>query len=991
MPHPPLRLKVAIATTGALVLPLTALATSTPIHAAPAARTATYIVMTDESPLASYTGGLAGFERTKPADGERIDTRTANARAYTRHLIERHDAALRAAGAPATAKLDDYTVAFNGFSARLTADQAAGMRKAPGVANVWEDEIRYADTVSTPSFLGLTGAGGVWAKQFTSPKRAGLGVIVGVLDSGIWPENPAFDALPEPRPDWAIINRKWRGACVSGTEEQVSCNNKLIGARYYTEGNTVNSFEFTSPRDFNGHGSHTASTAAGNNGVTAVINGGVVGSMSGMAPVARIAAYKVLWQTPDGRASGSTIGIVHAVDDAVADGVDVINYSISGSRTSAVGPDELAFLGAADAGVFVSTSAGNSGVDIGTSSVAHNAPWTMTVAASSHDRGSTNTVTLGDGATYHGVGVSPTGVGPAPLIDSSAAAAAGADPTRAALCYGSADGGLALDPAKVNGKIVICTRGVTARVNKSAAVKEAGGIGMILANASDADTLNADFHAIPTSHVNSTDGAAIKAYAASATNPTATIGPREEGKVRAPEMAGFSSYGPALAGGGDLLKPDITAPGVDIVAAVSPASDPGHNMFNTNSGTSMSAPHISGLAALLIQKRPNWQPMLIKSAMMTTTSVLDNQGKPIQRSRRNATPFDFGNGHVTPKRMFNPGLVYGNNRTDWLKYACAIGQLPLPNQDPNFCDAYPLADPSDLNYPSIAVAGLAGSQTVTRRVTNVTGTSSTYTPKVSVPGFAAKVNVNSLTVGSWLSKPFSVTFTRTTAPFNEWAFGSLTWTDGKGHVVRSSIALQPVEAAVPTEVTGSGTPSGSTTVKVKSGYTGTVSAASVAGLESATVDSATTAKRATSNVTVTIPAGTKVARFATYDADYPADTDVDLVVLRGTTTVGSSGGATAEEAVNLTGDDLGGTYTVRATYFAGTPDTLDIKVNSFAVGTTDEGNLTVTPQSQTVTAGQTATFTLTWSGLQDGRRHLGLINWSNGTSPIGRTIVSILP
>ncbi|MEI2777489.1 MAG: S8 family peptidase [Tetrasphaera sp.] len=989
MPHSPLRLKVAAATAGAAVLPLASLAASTPTAAAPAAdtaRTTTYIVMTDDSPLASFNGG-SGFERTKPADGERIDTRTTNARAYTRHLVERHDAALRSAGISTAAKRSDYTVAFNGFSAKLTSAQAAKLKKTAGVAHVWENETRYADTISTPDFLGLTGTNGVWAKQFRNKARAGLGIIVGDLDSGIWPENPSFAALPEPRPDWALINRKWRGACVSGTEEPVPCNNKLIGARYYTENNTINSFEFNSPRDYNGHGSHTASTAAGNNGVQAVINGGVVGTASGMAPVARLAAYKVLWATTDGRASGSTEGIVHAIDDAVADGVDVINYSISGSRTYIVGPDEIAFLGAADAGVFVSTSAGNDGDAVGTSSVAHNAPWTTTVAASTHDRGSTNTVTLGNGSTYPGVGVSPTGVGPAPLINSTAAAAAGADPNQATLCYGTADGGLALDPAKVNGKIVICTRGTTARVNKSAAVQEAGGIGMILANNTDAESLNADFHSVPTSHVNGTDGAAIKAYVASATNPTATISPRNASQVRAPQMAGFSSYGPALAGGGDLLKPDITAPGVDVIAAVSPAGDAGGNNFNANSGTSMSAPHISGLAALLIQKHPNWQPMWIKSAMMTTATTKDNTGAPIQRAGHDATPLDYGNGHVVPKSMFNPGLVYGNRQVDWYKYGCAIGQFQLVTSA-SFCQTYGGTDPSNFNYPSIAVNDVAGSRQVKRLLTNVTGASSTYKGKISVPGFTARLSAASLTIGAQKTKPFTMTFTRTTAPLDQWAFGSLTWTDTKGHVVRSSIALKPVVVGAPAEVTGTGT-SGSKPVTVSPGYTGTLSS-TVAGLEPATVNTTTTPKGAATTVTVTIPAGTKVARFATYDADYPSGTDVDLVVRRGTTTVGSSGGATAEEAVNLSGSDVGGTYTVQATYFAGTPATLDIQVNSFAVGTTDEGNLTVSPASGPVTTGQPVTRTFSWSGLSANTRYLGYVTWTDGTNPIGRTLVAIL-
>ena len=985
---PMARRRVLTAGAAIAALPAGMLATATTSTAAPSdTGTSVYLVMTAQEPLASYEGGVSGFARTRPADGQRLDTRSANARSYAAHLVATHDAALRAVGAPTSAKRTDYTVALNGFSASLTAAQADALAKAPGVAHVWKDEQRFADTVTTPDFLGLTGTSGVWNQKFKGSAKAGAGVIVGDLDSGIWPENPSFAPLPTPAVGQALVDSKWKGTCASGEEEPVPCNNKLIGARYYTQGNTVQDFEFRSPRDYNGHGSHTAGTAAGNYGVQAEINGAPVGKASGMAPAARLAAYKVLWATPDGRASGSTEGIVAAINDAVADGVDVINYSISGSRTYVVSPDELAFLGAANAGVFVSTSAGNDGDTVGKSSVAHNSPWTMTVAASTHDRGNTNSVTLGTGQTYPGVGVSTTGAGPAPLIDASQAAAAGADPTQAQLCYSSADGGLALDPAKVAGKIVVCTRGATARTNKSLAVKEAGGIGMILINTSDAQSLNGDFHSIPTSHVNATEGAAIKDYALTAANPTATISPVNAAKVRAPEMAGFSSWGPATAGNGDLLKPDITAPGVDIIAAVSPAGDGGGNMFNALSGTSMSAPHISGLAALMIQKYPGWSVGWLKSAMMTTATTLDNQGKPIQRAGHDATPIDYGNGHVVPKKMFDPGLIYGNAASEWHKYACSIGQMQLVTQA-WFCKGQPVIDPSDMNYASIAVNGLAGSQTVTRTLTNATATSSTYRATVNVPGFTAKVSAPSLSFGPRQSRTFKVTFTRTTAALGEWAYGSLVWKDAKGHSVRSSIALRPVAADTPVEITGRGT-SGSTTVTVKPGFTGTLNA-DVAGLNPATVDTLPTAKGSASTATVTIPAGTKVARFATYDADYPANTDVDLVVRKNGAQVGTSGGATAEESVTLQGDDLGGTYTVQATYFSGAGASLDIAVNSFAVGTTAAGNFTATPASQPVTIGKPVPVKLAWSGLTAGQRYLGTVDWTDGTSSVGRTLVSIL-
>lgn len=950
-----------------------------------AQKAATYIVQVDGPAIASYRGGDRGYAATKPARGKKVNMRSTAAKAYKQRLVGKHTEVLAAAGIAASAKRDDFTVAFNGFTASLTAAQVADLQRTPGVLRVWKNEVRTADTVGTPKFLGLEGAGGTWAKEFGGDAHAGEGMIVGVIDSGIWPESQSFSALSEPRPDAAAIAAKWRGVCDAGeTGDPVTCNNKLIGARYYLADNAVPDFEFRSPRGYNSHGTHTAATAAGNHGVAASINGGSVGTVSGMAPAARIASYKALWATPDGRASGTTGGLVHAIDDAVADGVDVINYSISGSSTYVVSPDELAFLGAADAGVFVSTSAGNSGEDVGESSVAHNSPWEITVAASTHDRGAAKTVTLGNGATYSGVGVGPA-VASAPLVISTDAAAAGKT-TEATLCYSSGwAGGPGLDPAKVAGKIVVCTRGVNDRVDKSKAVKEAGGVGMILANASAAQSLAADFHSLPSIHVSSADGAAIKSYVAGNANATAAISAQDPTPVEAPAMAGFSSYGPALAGNGNLLKPDITAPGVDVIAAVSPKGDAG-NTFNAMSGTSMSAPHIAGIAALVRAKHPDWSPMMVKSALMTTASPLDNKGNPIKRGDHDATPLDFGAGHVRPGSAFDPGLVYDSDAVDWIQYGCGIGQFQLISS--TACETYGSIDPSDFNAPSIAVGALAGKQTITRTVFNVSpDQASTYKPVVSAPaGFTAKVNVDKLVVPPLQSRTYKVTLTRTTAPLGEYAFGSITLVDKRGHSVRSPIAVRPVAVAAPAETAVSGA-SGSQSVAVRTGFGGTLTAA-VNGLVPADVRTVHATLGTNGQATVEVPAGTKVVRFATYDADYAGGTDIDFTVQLNGEQVGVSAGGTAEEAVTLT-DPAPGTYTVDLDLFAGAPE-LDLKLNAFVVGSADAGNLAVTPASQTATTGGSASVDLAWSGLA-ATRHLGIVSYGDGTSEVGRTLVSVTP
>jgi subtilisin family serine protease len=943
-----------------------------------------YIVQLAAAPLASYAGGTKGLAATKPQAGKKVDTTGPAAQAYEAHLKAQRDAAMRSAGVTPSRATKTYDVAFSGFTASLTADEAARLEKTPGVLNVWKDEMRTADTVSTPTFLGLEGATGVWQQKFGGSDHAGEGMIIGVIDSGIGPESASFAALSEPRPDAATIASKWKGTCQAGVATNaapVTCNNKLIGARYYDTGAAVEPFEFRSPRDYDGHGSHTASTAGGNHGVAATINGAPVGAISGMAPQARIAAYKALWTTPAGTASGSTSNLVAAIDDAVADGVDVINYSISGSSTYIVTADELAFLGAADAGVFVATSAGNSGDTVGASSVAHNSPWTMTVAASTHDRGVSKTLTLGNGATYQGLGVG-AGVGPAPLVVSSGVGLAGADATEVRLCFPGT-----LDPAKVTGKIVVCDRGVNDRVAKSLAVKQAGGVGMVLANTSAAQSLNADFHSVPSIHVDNVSGAAAKAYVSTAgASATATISAVDTTPMRAPEMAGFSSYGPAIAGGGDLLKPDITAPGVDVIAAVSPAGDSGGNSFNALSGTSMSSPHIAGIAALVMQAHPTWSPMWVKSALMTTATTLDNQGKPIQRSGKDATPLDYGSGHVRPAEAFNPGVVFDSDVNDWIAYGCSIGQIQLITAA-GYCDTLPAMDPSDLNYPSIAVGQLAGQQTVTRTLTNVESRASQYALSVDAPaGFTATVSPSKVTIPPGQSRSFKVTLTRTTAPFGTWAFGSLTASGNRGQTAKSPIAVKPVAAAAPAEVT---IPQSGGSLTVTPGYGGTL-ATSVKGLAAGDVQTVPTTKPVDTTATVVIPAGTSVARFATYDADYPAGTDVDITVKRGSTVVGTSAGGTAEESVTLT-NPVADTYTVTIDYFDGTPATLPVKLVSYAVPGSAAGNLTVSPANQAVTVGQPATFQLVTSGLTAGTRYLGRVDFSDGTSDVARTLVAVTP
>ncbi|PZG14031.1 S8 family serine peptidase [Nonomuraea aridisoli] len=788
----------------AVTAALTALAASGLAWPAPASATAgaeeqkTYIVQMIPDPVATYEGDVAGLARTKPERGKKIEPRSAEVKEYVSHLKGRHDAVLKQTGGK---KIYDYLYSFGGFAARMTAAEAAKARALPDVVAVTEDRKVSVQTSSTPSFLGLDAKGGLWDK-LGGPgggKKGGAGedLVIGVIDSGIWATSQSFaNPGPDGRPYGKIDG--FTGSCVqSSTDDSWDaslCNGKIVGARHFNEGwggdqgmKEFMPWEFASPRDYNGHGTHTSSTAAGNHDVQVTGPAAGFGKISGIAPRARIAVYKALWSTQAAdTASGYNSDLVAAIDQAVADGVDVINYSVSGTSTDFLDPAEISFLAAADAGIFVSAAGGNSGP--AASTVAHPSPWTTTVAAGTHNRATQGKVTLGDGTSYSGASVAPAQAGPAPLIDAAAAGLPGADPAKAAQCWAARDNGgtAVLDQAKVKGKIVICDRGVTPRVNKSAAVSEAGGIGAVLTNIGD-ESLNADLHTVPTVHLEVKDRQAVKDYAVT-DGATATI---EQATVvtdaPAPYIADFSSRGPLNAGGGDVLKPDLTAPGQDILAAFAP---PGANglEFNLSSGTSMAAPHIAGLAALLKDLHPDWSPMAIKSALMTSgTDVKDGPADDP------SVIFGAGAGHAAPNSAADPGLVYDSGTDDWIAFLC--GTTKGVRQEA--CDELKgkgfSFDPSDMNSPSIAVGRLTGTQTVTRKVTNVGRSAATYRASVTgLDGIKAEVSPSTLKLKAGETRSFTVTLSRTTAPMNAYVGGHLTWKDNK-HTVRIPMVVKPAQ------------------------------------------------------------------------------------------------------------------------------------------------------------------------------------------------------
>lgn len=970
-----------------------------------------YIVLLDEAPVATYEGGEAGLAPTKPDEGERLDVQSRAVTDYSGFLEQRQEEIASEVGATPDAS---YQTTLNGFAAQLSADQAGKLAAKKGVLGVFPDEIRHVDAVPSTEFLGLEGAGGVWDKV-GGIDAAGEGVVVGIVDTGIAPENPSFagDALgtsagdqPYRDGDEVVFTKgdggEFRSTVVdqgAGTKDAWDpslLNTKLIAAHYFGDGAAANGFSFAddhlSPRDGDGHGSHTASTAAGNNGVEASVEGVDFGSISGVAPAAKVASYKACYVGPDPLVTTDDIcalsDLLAAIDQAVADGVDVINYSIGGgSATTVLAPEDISFFNAAAAGVFVATSAGNSGPDPVTAD--HASPWYATVAASTIPTWE-GTVRLGEegdtsAAQFAGASVS-VGFGDTisgPSVFAGDAGLAGAETPNLCL-LGS------LDPAKVTGKIVVCDRGSNARVEKSQAVEEAGGIGMILTNVTPA-SLDNDFHTVPTVHVADTARAAVLEYVQGGTDRVVTlIGENVTGiETPVPQVAGFSSRGPMLADGSDVIKPDITAPGVAILAATENGIDEDPT-FGILSGTSMSSPHVAGLAALYLGEHPQATPAEVKSAMMTTAyDTVDAAGDAV------TDPFTQGAGHTDPTKYFEPGLLYLNGPADWAAYLQGLGLRDF-GVDP--------IDPSDLNLPSIGVGALGAPQTVTRTITATEA--GTYEAQASVPGVDVQVSPSSVTLAAGESATVEITLSRVDAPMGEWATGFLTWTGGANDV-RSPIAVFPVPVDAPATVSGTGT-TGSVDVTVAPSLTGEIDLG-LSGLvpqelrvnpdfpevpgHSGDQDSFYDEGEAGFNTyeIVDVPEGTEYARFAV-ETEATETTDLDMTVYRVVSPDDlryyeqwSSATASANEAVSLTAPTAG-TYLVKVNRFSfSEPFTYDLTTAVVAAGASG-GEFTATPDPLPTVQGEKATYTLSWAGLEPETSYLGVVRY--GDSSI-RTVVEV--
>ncbi len=908
--------------------------------------------LTDETAAGLYVVTLAAAPSaveaaTRQRPGRRFDRTSAKVTRSRERLLGRQDDLLRQVGDPEV--LYRFTTATNGFAAVLDPGQVSRLRSMPQVVLVERSITRTTDSDAT-GLLGLPGAGGVWAGQ-GGGERAGRGIVIGLVDTGIWPENPSFAGLPQRVPGRSRDLPGFHGACAEGEQwERDDCNDKIVSARWFAEGfgaearpGAIASQEYLSARDSTGHGSHAASTAAGARGVRVTMAGQAFGRSAGMAPGARLAIYKACWTAPDPDDDGcTTADLVAAVDQAVADGVDVLGFSAAGQDdpTDSLG---RAFLGATSAGVVVSASAGTRGPGPGT--VGSTSPWVTTVAASTH-RTRQGAVVLGDGRSLVGAMSAQTSVPPTPAVLAADAPAPGASGVRARACASGS-----LDTARVRDRIVVCERGLVARVEKSAAVAQADGRAMVLVN-SRPDTVDADVHSVPTVHLDRADGVTLLRYLReSAGSAALSLDAHAAHRVPVPAVASYSGRGPSAET--DLLKPDLAAPGVGVLGATSPTADAGR-LWDLLSGTSVSSAHVAGLAALLRASHPVWSASRVKSAMMTTaTRLADDAG-----------PWAVGAGQVDPRAFTDPGLSFDVRPEQWRDYAA--GRLPA----------------RDLNLPSVAVGRLVGSTSVLRRLTNVSGRRETYVASSrGLDGVRVRVRPERFTLRSGQSRRVRIRLVAEAASPSS-STGRLVWS-GSRHQVTVPVAVTSVPVAAPAEITGTGE-RGRTRVTARTGSgapprvrsTGLVAAEETdVVLGTGGVDAGPSSPGgAGPGADLDVPAGTVALRI---QVDAPSGDDADLYLYRGDALVDSATGPGSTARITVP-SPTPGRYTVQARA-SGSPDGSSRagRLSTWVVPAVGDLPVEVAAPRSGPPTGRRFSFSVAWSAATRDRSWLGVLTYGD--------------
>jgi hypothetical protein len=696
-------------------------------------KTAHVIVKLDFDGSASYAGGVAGLAATSPSvTGRQLSGNSADETRYSQYQarIEQEFAGALAAAVPAARITRSYRVVYGGAAVAVPANRIGDLLALPHVVAVQADAIRKPLTDSSTHFIG---ADTIWAHE-GGQANAGHGVIFGSLDTGIWPEHPSFNddgsfTTPPPRADGKKRKCDFGDDPLTPAADVFQCNDKLIGGQPFIDTyNAVIGGEVypDSARDSNGHGTHTSSTSAGDIVPHAVLLGVDRGQISGLAPGAWVMGYKVCGL--EGCFGSDSMA---AVEQAILDGVNVINFSISGGTDPAHDPVELAFLDAYAAGVFVAASAGNEGP--GPNTVNHISPWVTSVAASTQARKWQKSITLYGGGTPDTVTIDGTGVVPDTIDDQTLVTLAADAPG-----YGVADCSTPAAPGTFTDQIVACLRSPN-RVVKGLNVLAGGAVGMLLYNGpGDFFPEMSDSHFLPTVHT--ADGQTVLDFLANHAYTFATMGGTSSASAQGDVMAGFSSRGP----GGLFVKPDITAPGVQILAGNTPtpdepASGPPGQYFQSIGGTSMSSPHIAGSAILLKAMHPTWTPSMLKSAMMTSslTSVVKENGTTP------ADPFDDGAGRVDLHVAGRPNIVFDENAIDM----ATVGLDPL--------------HAIDLNMPSINAPAMPGQVTTHRTVRDVSGHRRSYTVTATADGGSIAVSPKSFTLPANGTQVLTITINST--------------------------------------------------------------------------------------------------------------------------------------------------------------------------------------------------------------------------------------
>ncbi|WVZ05975.1 hypothetical protein V8G54_019321 [Vigna mungo] len=684
--------------------------------------------------------------------------------------------------------LYSYNHAMYGFSAVLTSEELEALKNSPGFIAAYPDRNVTIDTTHTFEFLSLASSSGLWHAS-----NLGEDVIVGVIDSGVWPESESFkdDGMTKKIPS------KWKGTCQEGQDFNTSmCNFKLIGARYFNKGviagNRKVKISMNSARDTLGHGTHTSSTVAGNYVSGASYFGYAKGVARGIAPRARLAMYKVLWD--EGRYSSDVLA---GMDQAIADGVDVISISMGFDVVPLYeDPIAIASFAAMEKGVVVSSSAGNSGPDLGT---LHNGiPWLLTVAAGTIDR-TFGSLVLGNGRTIIGSTMFPANA----LVENLP------------LVYYkniSACNSVKLLSKLVTNVIIVCdlVPDTTLMYKQMSVVNEASLSGAVFFL--DGPLLNdSGIGSFPGIVISAKDAPTVIKYAKSHKNPTASIKFQQTfvGIKPAPGLAGYSSRGPSPYYPG-VLKPDIMAPGSNVLAAFIPnfpAAKIGHNVYlpsdyNLLSGTSMACPHASGVAALLKAAHPEWSAAAIRSALVTTASPLDNTQNPIRDygyPSQYASPLAMGAGQIDPNKALDPGLIYDATPQDYVNLLCASNYTQKQILTITRSGSYNCAKPSfDLNYPSFIALYSNKTRSVVlkfkRTVTNVGDGAAIYRAKVTEPkGCVLTVSPETLSFRYKNEKlSYNVLIKYSKYKKENISYGDLVWMeDGGKHSVRSPIVVAP--------------------------------------------------------------------------------------------------------------------------------------------------------------------------------------------------------